>query len=208
MQSFGIGSHAPDFSLTLTDGKKARLNDITSGKQNTILFFYPSSSSYSKTCQEQAKAYNNYLTGLGGDIAIVGVSAAGVKEAKKFQEKFASSFPIGVIDKKVLDQYDVRNKGIVPKVLGILNRIFISKRVTFILDKDNTVVERIELPLAANGPEMTAHAKEISARIKEIRAVNKIADSEVEVGAKKEKATWQERSLKQEPQASSHSLTT
>ena len=204
MQSFGMGSSAPDFSMTLTDGMKTNLSDLTSGKQNTILFFYPSSSSYSKTCQEQAKAYNNYLSDLGSDVAIVGVSAAGVGEAKKFKEKFASSFPIGVIDKYVLDQYGVRNKGIIPKVLGVFNRIFISKRVTFILDKDNTVLERLELPLAANGPEMTAHAKEVNARMNVIRSITKF--TEPDAGADKVKATWQERSLKQDAKAPSPSL--
>lgn len=193
MTNFDNGMVAPDFSLTLTNGTKTKLSELTKGKENTILFFYPSSSSYSKTCQEQAKAYNNFIGGLGNDVAVVGVSAAGVREAKKFKDKFASSFPIGVIKPKVLDQYGVRNKGVIPKVLGVFNRIFISKRVTFILDNHNRVINRLELPLAANGPEMTAHAKDINARIKAIRAVDQTGDASH--GKAKETTKWQERSV-------------
>ncbi|MCH2037753.1 MAG: hypothetical protein MK137_04080, partial [Rickettsiales bacterium] len=129
---------------------------------------------------------------LGNDVAVVGVSAAGVGEAKKFKDKFASSFPIGVIKPKVLDQYGVRNKGVITKVLGVFNRIFISKRVTFILDNHNMVINRVDLPAAANGPQMTAHAKDINNHIKAIRAVNHMADASH--GVAKETTKWQERS--------------
>jgi|GEM_PF-3928306 len=153
---------ATDFNLTLVDGKTQSFYSMKDGK-TAVLFFYPSSSKYSKTCQEQARAFNSSLAELGDNVQVVGVSVGSIDELKIFQQKFASNFPVGIIDRKTQKSYGARKEGIFS---DFVSDIFASRRVTFIITPDHIIAERIDLPGLANGPAMTAHARDVVTKIK------------------------------------------
>jgi alkyl hydroperoxide reductase subunit AhpC len=155
---------APDFNLTLVDGKTKSFYSIAEGK-TAVLFFYPSSAKYSKTCQKQSAAFNGSLAELGDNVQVIGVSVGNLGELKTFKEKFASNFPVGLIDRKTLKAYDARKGWIFS---NFAPDIIASKRVTFIITADHIIAERIDLPGIANGPAMTAHAKEVVEKVKEL----------------------------------------
>ena len=160
---------APDFDLTLANGDATSFYSLSAGKP-AILFFYPSSASYSKTCQKQAMAFNNALTELGDNAQVIGVAIGNLSELKTFKDKFASDFPLGLIDKETQRLYGARKTGI----SSFLPNILASKRVTFIVNSDHSIARRIDLPSKANGPEMTAHVKEAVSIIKDMSAVKSI----------------------------------
>jgi len=159
---------APDFNLNLVDGKTQSFYSMTEGK-TAILFFYPSSSKYSKTCQKQAAAFNSSLAELGDNVQVIGVSVGRLDELKIFKGKFAANFPVGLIDKKTQKAYDARKGGIFSDFIA---DILASKRVTFIISPDHVIAERIDLPGIANGPAMTAHAKAVVAKVQALNLNN------------------------------------
>lgn len=155
---------APDFDITLVDGKTTKFYDLAAGK-TTVLFFYPSSASYSKTCQKQAAAFNEKIKAFGDKVQVIGVAIGDLDELRKFKEKFASNFPVGLIDKETQKLYDTRRTG-VASFLSMFFDIMASKRVTFIIDPQHKVLERMDLAASANGPQMTAHVEEVAMKLK------------------------------------------
>jgi len=107
-----------------------------------VLFFYP------KAGTPGCTAESCHFRDLGGEFEKlgarrVGISADGVSEQAKFDEKYGLGYPLlADEDRKIAKQFGVKRVGPVP-----------NKRATFVIDSDGTVLE-----LIASETNMDVHA--------------------------------------------------
>ena len=107
-----------------------------------VLFFYP------KAGTPGCTAESCHFRDLGGEFEKlgarrVGISADGVSEQAKFDEKYGLGYPLlADEERKIAKQFGVKRVGPVP-----------NKRATFVIDSDGTVLE-----LIASETNMDVHA--------------------------------------------------
>jgi peroxiredoxin len=147
------GSIAADTSIKMIDGSSFSLHDELEKGKNIVLFVFPSSSKYSKTCDKQARALNSLVSEMEKyNTSVIGVTASSLKSIEKLSQRISADFPIAQIDKKALKQYSANSKSY------FLN---VPKRVTFVIGSDKKINKRFDLPMMANGPQMTKHAQDV-----------------------------------------------
>ncbi|TRX48408.1 peroxiredoxin [Fulvivirga sp. M361] len=118
---------APDFSLNSTNGKKFQLSKSMAGRP-VLIYFYPKD--FTPACTKEACSFrDNFEFFKELDITIVGISTDTTQQHKLFKKKHNLPFELlSDVTGKVSKLY----KAHVP----VLN---ISKRVTYLLDKDHVV---------------------------------------------------------------------
>lgn len=147
------GSIAEDASLKMTDGSSLSLYDELDKGKSVVLFVFPSSSKYSKTCDKQARALNALVGKMQEyNTSVIGVTSSSLKSIDKFSKRIRADFPIAQIDKKTLKQYSANSDSY------FLN---VPKRVTFVIGSCKEIKKRFDLPMMANGPQMTKHAQDV-----------------------------------------------
>jgi len=125
-----VGQLAPAFRGTNQDGNPISLSAYRG--RPVILYFYPKAGT--SGCAMEARgfaAHYNDFKAAGAEV--IGVSVDSVEAQKSFAEKCKVSFPL------VAD----RDKSIARKY-GVLGMLGIAKRVTFFLDPEGKVVDRVE----------------------------------------------------------------
>lgn len=129
-----IGSLAPDFSLTGSDGKTHKLSDYRGKK--VILYFYPKDNT--PGCTTEACDFRDNITTINDLNAVVlGISKDNLNSHNKFIEKFNLPFVLlSDEDKVVCELYDViKEKNMYGrKTLGI-------ERSTFIIDDNGNLIK-------------------------------------------------------------------
>ena len=143
------GDIAPDFKLQSDEGKWVQLSDFKGG--NIVLYFYPKNQT--SGCTKQACSMRDNLSLITADRTVVlGVSVDNVDSHKAFKEKEKLNFILLADTAKT-----------VSKQYSGLNAAGMSKRVTFIIDK-NGVIKKIFPKVDVN-----VHHKEILAVLKEMK---------------------------------------
>lgn len=148
--SLKIGDKAPNFTLDSTSGKKFTLESDKAGKP-FILYFYPKD--FTKGCTAEACEFRDAFSEFKGlDIDIVGISKDSVITHKAFQKEHNLPFELlADEDQKVAKLYHA----IIP-IVGL------TKRITFLLDKDHQIVAIYE--------ELFGATKHITEMIKKVKA--------------------------------------
>jgi peroxiredoxin Q/BCP len=143
------GALAPDFTLSSDEGKLVKLSDFK-GK-NVVLYFYPKDQT--SGCTKEACSMRDNLALITADNTVVlGVSVDNVDSHKAFKEKEKLNFTLLADPGKV-----------VSKQYSGLNAFGMSKRVTFIIDK-NGLIKKI-FPKV----DVTEHYKEVLSVLKDMK---------------------------------------
>lgn len=86
-----IGTKAPNFTLSASDGQNVSLSDFAGTK--TILYFYPAAST--PGCTKEACDFRDNLASLGSHgYTVVGISPDAVEKLKKFASDEELTFPL------------------------------------------------------------------------------------------------------------------
>lgn len=132
--SVEIGTKAPDFELSASNGENVKLSDFH-GK-NVVLYFYPKD--MTPGCTTEACDFRDKHEGFAElDAVIVGVSPDPLNRHEKFIEKYDLPFLLLADEEhKAAESYDVwklkKNYG--REYMGI-------ERSTFIIDKEGNLVK-------------------------------------------------------------------
>ncbi|MCA1032658.1 thioredoxin-dependent thiol peroxidase [Bacillus timonensis] len=129
-----VGTVAPDFELTASNGETVKLSDYK-GKY-VVLYFYPKD--MTPGCTTQACDFRDQFESFKElDAVILGVSPDSLNRHEKFIEKHELPFLLLVDeDHKVAEMYDVwkLKKNFGKEYMGI-------ERSTFIIDKEGNLVK-------------------------------------------------------------------
>ena len=127
MAELKVGDTAPDFSLLDEHGLPVSLKDYL-GKKVVVLYFYPKD--FTSGCTAEACSFrDNYKPYQDKGAAVIGVSLDSVESHLKFSEKY--NLPFAILsdrNKEAAKAYSV---------LGVGG--FLTKRVTFIINKDGKI---------------------------------------------------------------------
>src|SRR4030066_1623253 len=122
-----VGDTAPDFSLSDEHGLPVSLKDYL-GKKVVVLYFYPKD--FTSGCTAEACSFrDNYKPYQDKGAVVIGVSLDSVESHLKFSEKY--NLPFAILSdhsKEAAKAYGV---------LGVGG--FLTKRVTFITNKDGKI---------------------------------------------------------------------
>lgn len=147
--ALSIGQKAPDFSLPSTSGKVFTLSEDMKSKP-CILYFYPKD--FSPACtQEACKFKDNIETFREVDIDVLGISRDSVAIHRRFRAEHRLPFDLLADESgKVCTLYD-----------AVIPIVRIPKRITYLLDKDHTIVEVVSTIFS-----LSAHVNNIIDHIK------------------------------------------
>ena len=126
-EDVGVGSKAPDFTLSSQSGEMVNLSDSL-GRRPVVLYFYPKDDT--PGCTMEACAFRDeHDTFAKLDAEVIGVSSDSVQEHKRFAEKHHLDFTL-LSDEggKVRKLYGV------PNTCGVL-----PGRVTYVIDKEGMI---------------------------------------------------------------------
>jgi thioredoxin-dependent peroxiredoxin len=127
-----VGETAPDFEAPTQTGRPLRLSSLRGTP--VVLYFYPQADT--PGCTVESKSFRDLYPELKSHhVEVVGISTDSVDDQNAFCQKYNLPFPL-VADstKEVARRY------------GVLRPSGRANRVTFLIDKDGTVVE-----VVANG---------------------------------------------------------
>jgi len=127
MAELKVGDAAPDFSLLDEKGMPVSLRNYL-GKRNVVLYFYPKD--FTTGCTAEACSFrDDYTLYEAKGAVVIGVSLDSVESHSDFSEKYKLPFAIlSDHNKEAAKAY---------RVLGIGG--FLTKRVTFIIDKKGKI---------------------------------------------------------------------
>ncbi len=148
---------APDFALFDTKKKKISLDDFQ-GK-NVVLLFFPFA--FSGTCtRELCEMRDNYSFYENMNAEVIGISVDSLYTNAKFKETYQFNFPLlSDFNKEVSQKYDSLMKDFNFDYHGV------SKRATFVIDKNGTLVYSEILATPGEYPDMEK-LKEVVATLK------------------------------------------
>jgi len=126
-EGVGVGSKAPDFTLSSQSSEMVNLSDFL-GKRPVVLYFYPKDDT--PGCTMEACAFRDeHETFIKLDAEVIGVSSDSVQVHKRFAEKNHLTFTL-LSDEggKVRRLYGV------PNTFGVL-----PGRVTYVIDTEGII---------------------------------------------------------------------
>ncbi|SDS84975.1 peroxiredoxin Q/BCP [Actinoplanes derwentensis] len=139
--SIGKGDIAPDFELPDQDGTPRKLTELLADGP-VVLFFYPGA--MTKGCTAEACYFRDLAAEFReAGVQRVGISKDPVEKQKLFADTYNFDYPLlSDPDSETLAAYGVKRK--LP--LGPLS----TKRMTFVIGKDQKVIEVIHSELDMN----------------------------------------------------------
>ena len=152
-----LNQPAPDFVLFDTSKKKISLRDFQ-GK-NVVLLFFPFA--FSGTCtKELCEMRDNYSFYSNLNAEIIGISVDSLYTNAKFKEAHQLNFPLlSDFNKEVSEQYDALLENFNFDYHGV------SKRATFVIDKNGNLVYSEVLAMPGDYPDM-AKLKDVVSSLK------------------------------------------
>ena len=146
------GDTAPDFELPDEDGTPRRLSELAADGP-VVLFFYPAAMTPGCTAEScHFRDLKAEFEGVGAQR--VGISADQVEKQKRFSDKYAFDYPLlSDPDGTVATRYGVRRR---------FTRLSPTRRSTFVIDKDLTILDVIQSEVRMN-----VHADRALATLKE-----------------------------------------
>lgn len=126
-----VDIEAPDFTLQNTKGDKVSLSDFKS-KKNVVLLFFPVA--FSSTCTEElCTTRDNMKLYDSLDAKVIGISVDSFFCLKEFKKSENLNFTLlSDFNKEVSKKYDVLDNDF----YGMKG---VSKRATFVIDKEGTI---------------------------------------------------------------------
>lgn len=128
------GQKAPDFTLMDAYGKSYTLSSFRD-KTPVVLYFYPKAGT--PGCTKEACGIRDDLSKFRkNNITVLGVSVDSKGAIKKFIDDYKLNFPL----------LSDSNKD-VSKIYGVLNKLGVDNRTTFIIDKNgkiNTIIRNVD----------------------------------------------------------------
>lgn len=151
-----IGSAAPAFDVTSSDGRHLRLEDFR-GKKQVVLYFYPRDNT--PVCTAEACGFRDiYEELVAEDTEVIGVSVDDDASHGKFAEKHRVPFPlVADPDRKLVNAYDA--------VGGISRLLGGAKRVTYVIDKSGKIAAIFDSAFFAKN-----HVNGVKETIQKLRA--------------------------------------
>ncbi|MGE5429863.1 MAG: peroxiredoxin [Syntrophomonadaceae bacterium] len=129
------GDKAPDFTLQDASGKSYSLSSFRD-KSPVILYFYPKAGT--SGCTKEACGIRDDMGRFKkSNITVLGVSVDSKEDIKKFIDDYHLNFPL-------LSDKDKN----VSKTYGVLNKLGMDNRITFIIDKKgiiNTIIRNVDV---------------------------------------------------------------
>lgn len=124
------GAEAPDFTGTTADGSPLTLSSLKG--RPVVLYFYPKADT--PGCTREARGFTeHYAEFARAGVMVVGVSVDTVGDQSRFREKCGIPYPlVADHDRSIARKY------------GVLGLFGVAKRVTFFLDSNGRVVDRVE----------------------------------------------------------------
>lgn len=134
-QTLKEGGKAPDFTLQDAYGKSYTLSSFR-GKSPVVLYFYPKAGT--SGCTKEACGIRDDMSKFKkNNITVLGVSVDSKEDIKKFIDDYHLNFPLlSDKEKKVSETY------------GVLNKLGVDNRITFIIDKNgviNTIIRNVDV---------------------------------------------------------------
>ena len=126
-----VGQDAPPFEVVATGGKKLALADYR-GKKNVVLFFYPKD--FTRVCTAEVCGFRDMYEDLASkDTEVIGVSLDSDTSHEKFVQKYSVPYPlVADKDRTLAKSYEA--------IGGLGSIIGITKRVTYLIDKQGKIV--------------------------------------------------------------------
>lgn len=130
-----VGDKAPGFDAKDQDDKAVKLSDFA-GKQAVLLYFYPKDNT--PGCTKEACGFRDRIDDLKKQgVAVLGVSRDDAESHKKFIAQHSLTFPLLVdTDGKITEAYGA----------GMAGRNYMSRRVSFLIDKSGKIVHVTDAP--------------------------------------------------------------
>lgn len=127
-----VGDEAPGFELPNQDGDTVRLEDFEG--QPLVVYFYPGD--FTPVCTREACSFQEDLGAFEElDAAVVGISNDSVDDHARFRDEHGLAFDLlADEDGEAIEAYGVD---------GLLG----TQRVTFVVDPDGVIAERLRWPL-------------------------------------------------------------
>ncbi len=146
-----VGIAAPDFMLPDTRGAQWRLSDQLR-RGPVVVFFYPGAMTVGCTAE------SCHFRDLGAEFTAagaqrVGISRDSVEKQHEFSEKHSFDYPL------LSD-----SEGKVAALFGVGRRMGPPKRVTFVIDRDRTIVEVVKSEIR-----MSVHADRALAALQQLQ---------------------------------------
>jgi thioredoxin-dependent peroxiredoxin len=125
-----VGETAPDFAIPLADGTTRLLSSYRG--RPVILFFFPKANT--SGCTMETRGFSErYAAFQRAGVEVVGVSVDSAPTQAAFGKRCGSQFPmLGDSTKDVVRKYDV------------LSWLGMAKRVTFFIDGEGRIRDRVE----------------------------------------------------------------
>ena len=146
-----VGDKAPLFEVRTSDGQDIKLAELV-GKKRVVLYFYPRD--FTPVCTKEACGMRDLMAELQDEeTLILGVSRDDNAEHERFRSKYSVQFPlISDPERDLARRYGA--------VSGLRNLLGGTDRVTFVIDKKGTIVERVHAELSA-----TKHVEAVRAAL-------------------------------------------
>lgn len=126
-----VGSDAPDFTLSDSEGNSFTLSSII-GEAPIVLYFYPKAGTPGCTT-EACGIRDEYSKFIDSGIKVYGISVDDKESIREFIKENNLNFPLlSDVDKLVSQKY------------GVLNSFGLSSRVSFIIDKNGKIANIID----------------------------------------------------------------
>lgn len=144
------GDKIPDFELKDQNGNNFKLSSALA-KGPAVIYFYPKDDT--PGCTKEACSFrDSFAEFTDKGVQVIGISSDNVASHKKFAEKYHLPFTL---------LSDEKNE--VRKLFGVPKTMMMPGRVTYVLDKNGTVVHQFNSMTQA-----TQHVEEAIAAIKKI----------------------------------------
>jgi peroxiredoxin len=156
--SLDRGDHAPDFTLYTDRFERWRLADAI-GTGRVVLLFFPGA--FTSTCTTELNTVNNDIERYtGGEAQVVGISTDAPAVLAEFRKVHGLTFPLlSDHDADVSGAYGARFSAEEHR-LGYSR---MSKRASFVVDRDGTLLYAAVLPSPGDLPDFDAIAAAVNA---------------------------------------------
>jgi peroxiredoxin Q/BCP len=138
--TLSIGTPAPEFEVTSSDGRALKLADFR-GKKNVVLYFYPQD--FTGVCTRETCGFRDMYEDLKSkDTEVIGVSFDDNESHEAFRKEHEVPFAlVADVNKDLAKKYEATSL--------IRNLIGKASRVTYVIDKTGKIAGVFKAELSA-----------------------------------------------------------
>jgi peroxiredoxin Q/BCP len=138
--TLAIGTAAPDFEVTSSDGRALKLADFR-GKKNIVIYFYPQD--FTGVCTRETCGFRDMYEDLKSkDTEVIGVSFDDDTSHEKFRKEYKVEFAlVADTNKELAKKFEATS--MLGKIIGK------AARVTYVIDKNGKIAGFFKAELSA-----------------------------------------------------------